>query len=141
MAFDIGETKMTLNFVTNYHISIYSSVLPVKIIYSPLRDLSILRECACVSCFGTPWTVASQAPLAWNSPGKDTGMGCHCLLQVILLTQGSNSGLQHCWHILYHLRHLGSLLKWYVSLNSKVSSLSDTFSLWSISLTYTRCAC
>ena len=105
------------------------------------RDLSILRWCVCVSCFGTPWTVACQAPLAWTSPGKDTGMGCHCLLQVILLTQGSNSGLQHCWQILYQLRHLGSLLKWYISLNSKVSSLSDTFSLWSISLTYTRCAC
>ena len=30
---------------------------------------------------------------AWDSPGKITGAGCHFLLQGILLTQGSNSGL------------------------------------------------
>ena len=26
----------------------------------------------------------------WNSPGKNTGVGCHFLLQGIFLTQGSN---------------------------------------------------
>ena len=26
----------------------------------------------------------------WNSPGKNTGVGCHALLQGIVLTQGSN---------------------------------------------------
>ena len=26
----------------------------------------------------------------WNSPGKNVGMGCHSLLQGILLTQGLN---------------------------------------------------
>ena len=25
--------------------------------------------------FVTPWIVASQAPLSWNSPGKNTGLG------------------------------------------------------------------
>ena len=29
----------------------------------------------------------------WNSPGKNTGMGSHSLLQGIFLTQGSNQGL------------------------------------------------
>ena len=38
----------------------------------------------------------------WNSPGKNTGMGCHSLLQVILLTQGSSLGLLHCRQIFYH---------------------------------------
>ena len=32
----------------------------------------------------------------WHSPGKNTGMGCHFLLQRIFLTQGSNLGLLHC---------------------------------------------
>ena len=41
-----------------------------------------------------PWTVAHQAPL-----------GFHSLLQGILPTQGSNSGLLHCRWILYHLSH------------------------------------
>ena len=36
------------------------------------------------------WTIAHQAPLPRNSPGKNTRVGCHGLLQGILLTQGSN---------------------------------------------------
>ena len=31
----------------------------------------------------------------WNSPGKNTGVGCHVLLQRISLTQGSNLALLH----------------------------------------------
>ena len=53
-----------------------------------------------VQLFATPWTVAHQAPLSWNSPGKDTGVGCHSLLQGIFLTQGLNPGLLHCRQIL-----------------------------------------
>ena len=41
----------------------------------------------------------------WNSPGKNTGGGCHALLQGIFLIQGSNPGLLHCSQILYHLSH------------------------------------
>ena len=38
-----------------------------------------------------------------NSPGKNTGVGCHSLLQAIIPTQESNPGLLHCRQILYHL--------------------------------------
>ena len=31
----------------------------------------------------------------WDSPGKNTGVGCHALLQGIFLTQGLNLGLLH----------------------------------------------
>ena len=41
----------------------------------------------------------------WNSPGKNTGVGCHSLLQRIFLTQGSNQSLLHCRQILYCLRY------------------------------------
>ena len=34
-----------------------------------------------VPLFGTLWTVALQAPLSMESPGKNTGMGSHFLLQ------------------------------------------------------------
>ena len=44
----------------------------------------------------------------WNSPGKNTGVGCHALFQGIFLTQGSNPGLSHCRLFLYHLSHQGS---------------------------------
>ena len=33
-----------------------------------------------------------------DSPGKNTGVGCHSLLQGIFPTQGSNPGLPHCRH-------------------------------------------
>ena len=35
--------------------------------------------------FETPWTLYS-----WDFPGKNTGGGCHFLLQGVFLTQGSN---------------------------------------------------
>ena len=37
-----------------------------------------------------------------DSPGKNTGVGCHALLQGIFPTQGSNPGLPYCRQILYH---------------------------------------
>ena len=42
--------------------------------------------------------------------GKNTGVGCHLLLQGIFPTQGLNSGLLHCRWILYQLSYLGSAL-------------------------------
>ena len=36
-----------------------------------------------------------------NSPGKNTGVGCHALLQGIFSTQGSNPGLLHCRWIFF----------------------------------------
>ena len=41
----------------------------------------------------------------WDSPGKNTGVGCHALLQGIFLTQGSNPGLLTCRQIISHLSH------------------------------------
>ena len=46
-----------------------------------------------------------------DSPGRNTGVGCHALLQEIFHTQGSNLCLFHLlhWQVgLYHLCHLGS---------------------------------
>ena len=49
-----------------------------------------------------------------DSPGKNTGVGCHALLQGIFPTQGLNPGLPHCRQILYWLNHQGSprMLEW-----------------------------
>ena len=41
----------------------------------------------------------------WNSPGQNTGVGSHSLLQRIFPTQGSNPGLLHCRWILYQLSY------------------------------------
>ena len=49
-----------------------------------------------------------------DSPGKNTGVGCHALLQGILPNQGSKPGLPHCRQILYCLSHQGNprILEW-----------------------------
>ena len=39
----------------------------------------------------------------WNSPGQNTRMGSHSLLQGIFPTLGSNPGLPHCRQIVYQL--------------------------------------
>ena len=52
----------------------------------------------------TPWTVAHQVTpwtahlCPWDSPGKNTGVGSHFLLQGILPTQRSNPHLLHLQH-------------------------------------------
>ena len=56
-----------------------------------------------VSFFAIPWTVANQAFLTWDSPGKNSGVGCHALLQGIVLAQELNWGLLHCQQILHQL--------------------------------------
>ena len=44
----------------------------------------------------------------WDSPGKNSGVDCHFLLQRIFQTQGSNPGLPHCRQTLNSLSHQGS---------------------------------
>ena len=58
--------------------------------------------------FATPWAVAPRLLCPWDSPGKNTGVGSHSLLQGILRTQGLNPGLLYSRQILYHLNHLES---------------------------------
>ena len=49
-----------------------------------------------------------------DSPGKNTGTGCHALLQEVFWIQGSNPGLQRCKQIFYCLSYQGSpgILEW-----------------------------
>ena len=43
-----------------------------------------------------------------DSPGGNTGMGYHALLQGIFPTQELSPGLLHCRRTLYHLSYQGS---------------------------------
>ena len=60
---------------------------------------SCLTLCKSMDC-GPPYSSVHG-----DSPGKNTGMGCHAFLQEIFPTQGPNPGLPHCRRILYHLSH------------------------------------
>ena len=63
---------------------------------TPTLDLRVFlcaQSLSRVRFFAIPWTVAHQAPLNMEFPGKNTGMGSHFLLQGIFPTQGSNPRL------------------------------------------------
>ena len=65
------------------------------------------RDQTQVSCIVGGFFAIGGTRKAW----RNTGVGCHAFLQVILQTQGSNPGLLHCWRILCLRRHQESLEK------------------------------
>ena len=54
------------------------------------------------------WSEPASLLCLGNSPGKNTGVGCHAPLQGIFPTQGWNPDRLPCRWILYHLSHQGS---------------------------------
>ena len=66
------------------------------------ESLSFLKSCAVLSC--SVWSdscdpMACSPPgssVLGDSPGRNTGVGCHALFQGIFPTKGSNPGLPHC---------------------------------------------
>ena len=88
----------------------------------PAKEYSICKgtviwnsiSCLCLvtqSCLTLCKPVDCRPPVSsvrGDSPGKNTGVGCHALLQGIFPTQGSNTGLTHCREILYRLSYEGS---------------------------------
>ena len=69
--------------------------------------MKVLVTQSCPTLFDT-MGCSPPASSPRNSPGKNTGVVCHFLLQGIFPTQGSNLCLLHCRQILYQLSHLGS---------------------------------
>ena len=70
-----------------------------------------MRTLSHVQLFATPWTIQPTRLLCpWDFPGKNTGAGCHFLLQGISPTQGSIPHLLHLLHwqdgFFNQLRHL-----------------------------------
>ena len=54
-----------------------------------------LQLCPTLRLYGL-WPLGLLCP--WDSPGKNTGVGCHVLLQRIFPTQGSNPSLLNLLH-------------------------------------------
>ena len=67
----------------------------------------IVKVLVTQSCL-TPWIPARQALCPWDSPSKNSGFGCHVLLQGIFPTQGSNLGLLLAGTFFNHLSHQAS---------------------------------
>ena len=68
------------------------------------------KSLSCVQLFEIPWTADCQDPLCMGFSSKNTGVGCHFLLQGISQPQGSNPGIVHCRQILYCLSHYGGYI-------------------------------
>ena len=82
-----------------WQISFYKSWKPSVLSRSVVSDL-----CDPVDCSPPGSSVHG------DSPGKNTGVGCHALLQGIFRTQGLNPGLPYCRRLLYYLSPQESLL-------------------------------
>ena len=71
---------------------------------NPVDWACMVSVFSCVWLFVTPWTCSLPGTCPWDSPGKNTGVGCHALLQGIFLSQGLNLrllSLLHCRWILH----------------------------------------
>ena len=64
--------------------------------------------CVCVLVTQSCTTLCDRLLCPWNSPGKNTGVGCDSFLQGVFLTHGWNPGFPHCRQSLERLRHQGS---------------------------------
>ena len=88
---------------------IYSSVDGYLGCFHVLKTESERTSCSVVSNSLPPRGLQPTRLLCpRDSPGKNTAVDSHSLLQGISPTQGSNLGLLLCRQILYHLSHQGS---------------------------------
>jgi len=71
-----------------------ASAFPYMMLSWPAPQcIQALSHLAVSDSFATPWPAAHQAPLSMDCPGKNTGLGCHFLLQGIFPLQETNSCL------------------------------------------------
>ena len=59
---------------------------------SPVPESEVAQSCPTLA---TPWTAVHQAPRHRDSPGKNTGVGCHFLLQCMKVKSESEAA-QSC---------------------------------------------
>ena len=89
---------------------------------SPPHSVNLCVLFSCIGLFVTPWTVAHQAPPSMGFPSKNTGVGCHFLIQGVFLTQGSNPCLLYRQADSLPLRQMGSPQLAFSSLKNQDSS-------------------
>ena len=107
---------MALNMYHNVINIILSSIVFVILCATPVSltqnvffansqmYVDVLLSVCVLSCFShvllfvTLWTVAARLPCPWDSPGKNSGVGCHALLQGVFPTR-DRTCLIHplCW--------------------------------------------
>ena len=91
-----------ISFLSYVHLSLLKSMVSIS-----SHVLCCAKLLSHVWLSATPCTVA-RLLCPWDSPGENTGVSCHALLQGIFPWQGSNPHLLHCMWILDSLSHQGS---------------------------------
>ena len=103
-----GVPLPSLVYMTRYHIydfiTIYMYIYLIYCIYMFCPVLCFLAELCPTLCDPMGCSPPGSS-VHVDSPGKNTGAGCHVLLQGIFPTQGLNPGLLHFRWTLYHLNH------------------------------------
>ena len=89
-----------------------STLAPIPLLIafyvSAVRVVIMLQSLSHVRPFVTPWTIAARLLCPWDFLGKNTGVGCHFLLQGIFPTQWLNLHLLRCQADSLPLSHLRS---------------------------------
>ena len=83
LSFVVCIIDQTVGILQSFPPEWIQSILGWQLLLLLLSRLSRVRLCA------TPETAAHQAPRPWDSPGKNTGVGCHFLLQCMKVKSGS----------------------------------------------------
>ena len=74
---------------------LWSSLSPTLCLFNGLCALCLVAQSCPTLCDPLNYRPPGSF-VHGDSPGKNTGAGCHALLQGIFPTQGSNSGLPYC---------------------------------------------
>ena len=78
-----GCKRVRQDWATSRHTHTHSHTVYRLLLLLQLSRFRRVWLCA------TPQTAAHQAPLPWDSPGRNTGVGCHCLLQCMKVKSDS----------------------------------------------------
>ena len=118
----VGQKAMTIqdSVLKSRDITLPTKVCIVKAMVFPVRNWTVeswtvekveseVTQSCLILCNPIDCSLPGSSVLE-DSPGENTGVDCHFLLQGIFPTQGSNPGLPHCRQMLYRLSHQGIMM-------------------------------
>ena len=96
---DLGKSTITC----------WATVKCLMLFWAPVQ-IWVSKSCSVMSdSLGPHGLNTTRLLCSWNSSGKNTGVGCHFLLQGIFQMQGSNKGVLNCRQILLSTRKFSSV--------------------------------
>ena len=100
------DTHLSLCLCTSPSFHVCSLCVQISSFYTSHNGLGLAAQ-SCLTLCNPMNSSLPGSSIPCSSPGKNTGVGSHSLLQKIFPTQGLNLDLPHCRQILYHQSHQG----------------------------------